>query len=106
MEVLNRLQEAGVTLNDKCEFTKKKIKLLGHIVSKGGIEVDPSRTAIRSYPVPTNITELQRFLRMVNQVVKFVKNLASITEPLRALLRKENEWSWGHAQREAFQKEK
>ena len=40
--LLKRLQEAGVTLNDKCEFSKKKIKFLGHIVSEAGIEVDPS----------------------------------------------------------------
>ena len=66
--------------------------------------MDPSKTtAIRNYPAPTNITELQRFLGMVNQVAKFVRNLASRTEPLRALLRKENEWSWGQAQRKAFQ---
>ena len=32
-----------------------------------------------------------------------MRNLASRTEPLRALLRKENEWSWGQAQRKAFQ---
>ena len=103
-KVLSRLQEAGVTLNDKCEFSKKRVKFLGHVVSAAGIEVDPSKTtAIRNYPAPTNITELQRFLGMVNQVAKFVRNLASRTEPLRALLRKENEWSWGQAQRKAFQ---
>ena len=93
-----------MTLNDKCEFSKKRVKFLGHVVSSAGIEVDPSKTtAIRNYPAPTNITELQRFLGMVNQVAKFVRNLASRTEPLRALLRKENEWSWGQAQRKAFQ---
>ena len=99
-QVLNLLQEAGVTLKDKCEFSKNKVKFLGHIVSAAGIEVDPSKTtAIRSYPAQTNITDLQRFLGMVNQVAKFVKNLASMTEPLRALLRKENDMSVNiHAQ--------
>ena len=77
-KVLSRLQEAGVTLKDKCEFSKKRVKYLGHVVSAAGIEVDPSKTtAIRNYPAPTNITELQRFLGMVNQVAKFVRNLAS-----------------------------
>ena len=64
-KVLKRLQEAGVTLNDKCEFSKKRMKFLGHIVSEAGIEFDPSKTAaIGKYPAPTNITELQRFLGM------------------------------------------
>ena len=102
-EVLKRLQEAGVTLKDKCEFSKRTIKFLGHIVSEAGIEVDSSKTAaIGKYPALTNIMELQRFLGMVNQVAKFVKNLASKTEPLRALVSKENEWSWGQPQRKAL----
>ena len=93
-----------MTLNEKCEFSKKKVIFLGHVITSAGIEVDPYKTtAIGRYPAPTNITELQRFLGMVNQVAKFVRNLASRTEPLRALLRKENEWSWGQAQRKAFQ---
>ena len=106
-KVLKRLQEACITLNDKCEFSKKKVEFLGHLVSAAGIEINPSKTtAIRSYPAPTNITVLQRFLGMVNQVAKFMKNLASMTEPLRALLRKENKWSWGQAPRKAFQEVK
>ena len=98
-EVLKRLQEAGVTLKDKGEFSKRTIKFLG----QAGIEVDSSKTAaIGKYPALTNIMELQRFLGMVNQVAKFVKNLASKTEPLRALVSKENEWSSGQPQRKAL----
>ena len=32
-KVLKWLQEAGVTLNDKCELSQKRMKFLGHIVS-------------------------------------------------------------------------
>ena len=32
--VLNRLQESGVTLNEKCEFSKSEITFLGHVITK------------------------------------------------------------------------
>lgn len=35
--VLSKLQEAGVTLNEKCEFSKTKIKFLGQIVEASGV---------------------------------------------------------------------
>ena len=41
---------------------------------------------------------------MVNQLAKFLPNLAKINEPLRQLLRKEQQWVWDISQEEAFQK--
>ena len=103
--VLARLRDAGITLNEKCEFSKREIRFLGHIVTPDGIQVDQEKTkAIRGYPPPGNVTELQRFLGMVNQVAKFIEGLAAITEPLRRLLRKEMVWLWDSTQQEAFNK--
>ena len=102
-KVLGRLRDSGITLNDKCEFSKKKIIFLGHIVSENGIEADPKKTkSVDDFPTPTNITELQRFNGMVNQLAKFVPNLAQINEPLRQLLRKESQWVWDQPQETAF----
>ena len=57
--VLKRLREAGVTLNEKCEFNKKKIIFLGHVISPEGIAADPEKTlAVQKFPTPTNTTEL------------------------------------------------
>ena len=39
-EVLGRLQEAGLTLNEKCEFNKTSIRLLGHIIDSSGVHAD------------------------------------------------------------------
>ena len=103
--VLRRLQKAGITLNSKCEFSKKKIKFLGHLVSEEGVEVDPEKVeAIRKFPAPKNITELQRFNGMTNQLAKFIPELASMNEPLRQLLRKDTQWNWDTPQEEAFQR--
>ena len=103
-KVLQRLKDAGVTLNDKCEFSKQRMKFLGHVISENGVEADPEKTkAIREFPRPTTVTELQRFNGMVNQLAKFLPNLATINEPLRQLLKKGQQWLWDQPQERAFQ---
>lgn len=53
---------------------------------------------------PTNVAELRRFLGMVNQLGKYVPNLAETTKPLRDLLSTSNAWIWDQAQQNAFDK--
>ena len=66
---LERVQRAGVTLNkEKCEFGKEKLTFLGHLVDSQRIQADPKKTkAVREMNQPENVSELRRFLGMVNQ---------------------------------------
>lgn len=99
--VLFHLQRAGLTLNiQKCEFSQKSFKFLGHIVDAQGVHADPEkRRAIGHYfPTPSTVTELQRFMGMVNQLGKFAPGLADINAPLWQLLRKDSAWYWNEAQ--------
>ena len=101
--VLERMQEAGVTLNEKCIFSVDTIKFLGHIISQEEIKVDPAMVeAITNLTRPTNIQELRRLLGMVNHIGKFAPNLADTTKPLRDLLKKENSWTRDTQQETAF----
>ena len=52
---------------------------------------------------PTNISELRRFMGMVNQLGKFSPNLTNLSQPLRALLTKKSTWLWGPEQDRAFE---
>ena len=101
---LTRIKAAGITLNrDKCVFGQEKLQFLGHVVDRNGISADPSKvTAIAKMRSPENISELRRFLGMVNQLGKFTPNLATITQPLRELLSKKNSWCWTATQEQAF----
>lgn len=57
------------------------------IIGKNGVKPDPDKvSAVVNMEAPQNVSELRRFLGMVNQLGKFVPNLATVTEPLRALL--------------------
>ena len=82
---LERLEAAGVTMNpQKCEFGKRTMRFLGHVVSVEGIRLDPEKTsAIRVMPPPTCVSDLCRFLGMVHQMGKFSPDLS---KPLRELL--------------------
>ena len=51
---------------------------------------------------PSNVSELRRFLGMVNQLNKISPGLADKTKPLRDLLSSKNQWLWGHTQDDAM----
>ena len=60
-------------------------------------------SAILQMKEPTSITELCRFMGMVNQLGKFSSRIATISQPLHELLSKQTVWTWGHSQEAAFQ---
>ena len=105
-QVLDRLSKAEITLNEeKCEFRKSEISCLGQIVGKNGIKPDPEKvSAVVNMTVPLNVSDLHHFLGMVNQLRKFLPNLATVTEPLRGLLSAQSNWYWGQMQEQAFMK--
>ena len=102
--VLNRINRAGITLNsEKCEFSKRSVKFLGHVINESGIHPDPDKIqAIKKMKTPTNVKELRRFLGMVTYLSKFSPNLSQKVKPLRDLLSAKNEWVWNTCQEDAF----
>ena len=90
--VLHKVAAAGITLNlEKCEFSCKEIKFLGQLVDKQAIRADPNKVkAIQQMKEPKNVTELHRFLGMINQLGKFTPNLAENIKPLGELLSSKN----------------
>ena len=104
--VLERIKTAGITLNaEKCQISQTQITFLGHVIDKQGISPDPRKTAaITAMKPPTSLTELRRFMGMVNQMSKFSPNIAQISKPLRDLLSTKNSWTWTTSQEESFKK--
>ena len=103
-DVLQRLSNLGMTLNsNKCRFAQSSVEFLGHVIDTQGIKPDPNKvSAIVQFATPTNVSDIRRFLGMVNQLSKFSPNLAEITQLLRELLVKENAWLWGEQQHRSF----
>lgn len=103
-EVLSRMQQAKVTLNTKkCQFSVQHVTFLGQMIDASGIHPDREKIrAILDMPEPVDVSGVRRFLGMVNQLGKFTPHLAEITKPMRDLLCKKNDWTWGHDQQRCF----
>ncbi|GFW75415.1 retrovirus-related Pol polyprotein from transposon opus [Trichonephila clavipes] len=65
-QVFTLLRDAGLTLNkEKCHFARDKLKYLGLIISKEGIETDNKKIrAITEMKPPKNNREVSKFLGM------------------------------------------
>ena len=104
LRVLERLESVGVTLNrEKCIFRQSSVKFLGHVVGKEGVTADPEKTsAIRNMETPQSVSDLRRFLGMVNQLGKFSPRISELNQPLRELLSNKKAWLWGPDQERSF----
>ncbi len=104
--VLKHLREFHLFLKaEKCSFHQSSVHFLGYIIDNSGIQMDEGKVeAIRNWPVPTTIKELQRFLGFSNFYRRFIHKYSSITSPLSDLLRnKPKSLSWSPVATEAFE---
>lgn len=77
-------------------------QLLGHIISKESVAVDPSKiTAILEWAIPKNLAALRGFLGLTGYYRRFVRNYALVAGPLTDLLKK-NHFHWDATTQQAF----
>ena len=107
-KVLEALSKAGLKLKkSKCTIAVNEVSYLGFIINEKGINTNPEKVrAITDIPIPTNVSQLQSYLGMLNFYRKFLSNAATLLEPLNMLLRKDVKWEWGKKQSDAFLKSK
>lgn len=103
-KVLERLKSYNVLLNhEKCIFNAEQLTFLGHKLSATGIEpTDDKIAAIKMFRQPKTAEEIRSFLGLVNYIGKFIANLATLTEPLRKLTKKDTKFEWCEEQQKAF----
>ena len=101
-----RIRQFRLRLNPKkCSFGVTSGKLLGHIVSERGIEVDPEKTkAILDMPAPRTEKEIRGFLGRLQYISRFIARLTDIWEPIFRLLRKNQPTIWNDDCQCAFEK--
>jgi len=89
-EVFQALRNHGMRLNpDKCAFGVKGGKLLGFMLTHCGIEANPEKCkAITEMRSPENIKEIQRLIRRLTTLSRFMPKLAEQTKPIVQLLQK------------------
>ena len=104
-QVFLRCRKYGISLNPKKSlFGLEEGKLLGHIISKDGIRIDPARIeAILQIPHPRNVKELQDFLGKINFLRRFISSLAELIRFLNNMLRKDSSIKWTVEAKQAFE---
>src|ERR1041385_7957429 len=88
----------------KCEFWLKEVGFLGHVLSEGGISVDPAKIqSIIDWTAPTTQTEVRGFLGLAGYYRKFVEGFSSIVRPMTQLLKKDQKFVWTEKSEVSFQ---
>jgi hypothetical protein len=90
-KALTRCAEVDLVLNwEKCHFMVRQGIVLGHGISKRGIEVDKAKVeTVEQLPPPTDVKSLRSFLGHAGFYRRFIKDFSKITKPLTQLLQKD-----------------
>ena len=103
-KVLDRCIEHGLVLNwEKCHFMAQEGIVLGHLVSKRGIEVDRAKIeVIANLSPPKCVKDIRSFLGHAGFYRRFIKDFSKISKPLCKLLAKDATFEFDDACLEAF----
>ncbi|RVW22887.1 Transposon Ty3-I Gag-Pol polyprotein [Vitis vinifera] len=104
-DVLKRCIEKDLVLNwEKCHFMVNQGIVLGHVISKKGIEVDRAKVElILKLPPPTNVKGIRQFLGHAGFYRRFIKDFSKIAKPLCELLVKDAKFEWDDKCQRSFE---
>ena len=103
--VMERLKAAGLKLKaSKCQWFKRSVKYLGHVVSARGIECDPDKIqAVKDWPVPSSVTQVRQFLGFAAYYRNFISHFSETAQPLTNLTKKSVRFYWDEKCQHAFE---
>ncbi|XP_072054270.1 uncharacterized protein [Arachis hypogaea] len=91
-------------LNKRFIRPSEEVKFLGHVVTKGGISVYPSKVeAVIEWERPTMVTEVRSFLGLAEYYRRLIEGFSRIALPMTKLTRKEVPFVWTLECEESFQ---
>ena len=83
----------------------KTVKFLGSIITTDGIQIDKEKVkAIKEWPKPKNLKEVQAFLGFANFYQRFIQGYSQICTPLTKMTKKGQSFHWECEKRETFEK--
>jgi hypothetical protein len=82
--VLQKLRENQLYAKlSKCEFWLKEVSFLGHIISEGGISMDPSKVKdVLSWKTAQNVSDIMSFLGLAGYYRRFIERFSKISKPM------------------------
>jgi hypothetical protein len=78
--VLQKLREHQLYAKlSKCEFWLQEVSFLGHVISQGGVSVDPSKVKdVLNWKTPENVGDIRSFLGLAGYYRKFIEGFSKI----------------------------
>jgi hypothetical protein len=103
--VLQKLREHRLYAKlRKCEFWLKQLAFLGHVISKGGISVDPNKVRdVLSWNAPMIVSDIRSFLGLAGYYQRFIEGFSKISKPMTELLEKDRKFEWTPTCEASFQ---
>lgn len=93
-----------VYLDDVTFFSKNGDQHLDHLIH---ISIDPKRiTTMLALPLPTHKKGLQSFIGRINFIKWFIPNIATLMQPLSAILKKNIPFQWTKEGKNNFEENK
>jgi hypothetical protein len=88
----------------KCEFWLKHVAFLGHIISKAGISVDPSKIQdVLSWNALTSVGDIWSFLGLARYYQRIIEGFLKKSKPMTELLQEDKKFEWMPACKTSFQ---
>jgi hypothetical protein len=88
----------------KCKFCLTEVTFLEHVISAGGVSVDPSKVKdVLKWISPTTASEIQSFLGLEGYYRRFIKDISKIAKPMTKLLEKNKTFEWTTECRVSFE---
>ena len=87
----------------KCEFWLSDVSFLGHVISRDGIAVDPSKVdAVLRWETTNSVTEIRSFLGLDGYYRRFIEGFSKLALPLTKLTCKGAAFVWDVKCEESF----
>jgi hypothetical protein len=95
-KVLQRLRDCQLYAKlSKCEFWISEVLVLGHIINREGLDVDPKKvTTILDWKAPKDVRGIKSFIGMASYYRRFIEGFSKTARPMTTLLAKKVEFKW------------
>jgi hypothetical protein len=91
----DHVEHLRIVLTRLREHQLREVPFLGHVLSDGGIMVDPTKVQeVLNWKAPISVHEVRSFLGLAGYYRRFIPDFSKIAKPMTRLLQKDTRFVW------------